>query len=175
MDKMENIKPKSNFLKRIYLSFIMFFLGRAFRSSNIDKNIKKQILQLPENFSFCLKIERANIDLIIEKKNNRFIIVNSKSKRDEDIDLFIIFKNIERAFLVFTFQISAFLSYAQNGLIIKGDLQKTMIIMKILTLLEVYLLPKFIAKRVIKRYPKWIFFYKLFNRFLIYFRIFIGI
>lgn len=168
------IKPKSNLFKKLYISTILFVLGRAFKSGNIDKNIKELIKELPEGFIFSIKIHPYGPKIIITKENNRFKVIRKKVN-DCNIHLFIIFKNIERAFSVFSFKMSPFLCYAQNGVMVKGSLQWTMVIMGILTLLEIYLLPKFIVGRVIKRYPKWNFFYKIFNRIIIYIRILIGI
>ncbi|HOV15038.1 MAG TPA: hypothetical protein PK771_12180 [Spirochaetota bacterium] len=174
--KIDKIKPKFSF-KRLYLNILFFFVGRAFQSlSGVDKNVKKEVKDLPEDFTFCIRVNPFGPLIVIKKlKNNKLKFLNIKNLNYEDINLIISFKNIERAFSVFTFRISAFLSYAQNGFIVKGNLTETMSIMRILSILEAYLLPKFIVKPVLKRYPKWNFFYKIKNRILIYLKILIGI
>jgi len=164
---------KRKILKRIYISTIMFFLKRGFKAINIEKNIKKEINFLPQDFCFSIDIHPFGPKIVIKKCNNGLKFLNPN--RENNINLSIIFKNIERAFSVFTFKKSPFLCYAQNGLIIKGDLSHTMTVIRILSMLEVYLLPKFIVKNVLKRYPELNFFYKLINRILIYFRILTGI
>jgi len=171
---MLKIKPKKRIFKKIYLSILMLFLAKRFKAISFEKKIKEDIKDLPDNFCFCIKIENFKPQIIVKKVKNKFKILNPNNYKDK-IDLYIIFKNIERAFSVFSFKISAFLCYAQNGLIVKGNLPETMIIMRILTLLEIYLLPKFIIKNVIKRYPKFNFFIKIFKRCLIYFKILLGI
>lgn len=172
----EGFKAKFS-LKRVYLNVLVFFVGRAFQSaSNVDKNIRKEIKELPKDFVFSIKVNPFGPSLTVKKtKNDRFKLLNSRKANLENINLIISFKNSERAFGVFTFRKSVFHSYAQNGFMVKGNLPETMTIMRILTILEAYLLPKFIVAPVLKRYPKWNFFYKLKNRILIYFRILLGI
>ena len=54
--KIDKIKPKFSF-KRLYLNILFFFVGRAFQSlSGVDKNVKKEVKDLTENFTFCKKV-----------------------------------------------------------------------------------------------------------------------
>ena len=172
-----NVKPKKKIFKKLYLKILLFFVGRGFQSlSKVDKDVKKEVASLPDDFIFTIKINPVGPEIAIQKtKNQRLKFINVKKIDPEKINIQIMFKNIERAFSVFTFQISAYLAYSQNGLMVKGNLPETMTIMRILTILEIYLMPKFIVEPILKRYPKWNFFYKSWNRFLIYSRIVTGI
>ena len=46
-------------------------------------------------------------------------------------------------------------AFARNRFMVDGDLVDALAIVRVLDLVEVYLLPKLIAKLAVKRYPKW--------------------
>lgn len=79
-------------------------------------------------------------------------------------------KNIEAALLLFTFQESTTLATARNRLVVDGDVAHACAVMRILDIVEVYLLPKIIAKLAVKRYSGWSFRRKYLGRVLVYVR-----
>ncbi|MEO0274421.1 MAG: hypothetical protein ABIM18_05025, partial [candidate division WOR-3 bacterium] len=79
--------------------------------------------------------------------------VSYKTNCEENTDIQFIFKNLEAAFMVFTASISTIRAYAENRVSVKGDIGDVMYIMRILDRVQVYLFPRFIAERVVKRYP----------------------
>ena len=57
------------------------------------------------------------------------------------------------ALSVLTFSASSFEVYAKGGLSVAGELGPTMAIIRALGILETVLLPRFVARRILKRLP----------------------
>jgi len=93
---------------------------------------------------------------------------------DRKIDLKMNIKNIEAAWLLFTFQESTALATARNRLIVDGEVPHACAVVRILDIVEVYLLPKFIARLAVKRYPQWPPDRKYIGRIRIYIRTILG-
>ena len=86
-------------------------------------------------------------------------------------------KHLEAAMLMFTFQESSCTATARDRLIVEGDLPVASGVLRIMDLLEVLLLPKFIARLGVKRYPnhkQMSLGRKLRSRILTYIRIAVG-
>jgi len=92
--------------------------------------------------------------------------------RHVDLDMKI--KNIEAAILMFTFQESTTVATARDRMIVDGEVPYACAIVRMLDIGEVYLLPKFIARLAVKRYPAWSFGRKYIGRVRIYFRSILG-
>ena len=90
----------------------------------------------------------------------------------KQIDLRIQIKHLEAAFLLFTFQESTCIAQCRDRMIVTGDLRTACAFVRILNIVETYLLPKFIAKLAVKRYqaPE----FKYINRVRIYLRSIVG-
>lgn len=71
----------------------------------------------------------------------------------EEADLVVNFKNLECAFLVCTGQLGPAQGYAEHRMSIKGDLSQAMAYIRCLNILEAYLFPKIISRRIMKRVP----------------------
>jgi len=162
-----DIPPGKKRIKKIYLSIMLFFVGRAFQSAyRVDRTVRKEFDSLPENFSFIMKIHPAGPGILMQRNNKGKLKYMGRSAKPADVN--IIFRNIESAIKVFTFQSSAYVSYAQNGISVSGDLACTMSIMRSLSLVEDYLLPWIITRKIFKRSTATPFFTKHINRVRIY-------
>ena len=76
-----------------------------------------------------------------------------RSGNIEDPDILISFKSIDGAFLVFSGQMGITEAYAQHRFMVKGDIAEIMSIVRCIELAEVYLFPKIITKRILRRVP----------------------
>ncbi|MEA2013912.1 MAG: hypothetical protein U9N38_01165, partial [Thermodesulfobacteriota bacterium] len=90
------------------------------------------------------------------------------------IDLHMKIKSIEAAILMFTFQESTTVATTRDRMAVDGELPHVCAIVRVLDIGEVYLLPKFIARLAVKRYPAWSFGRKYVGRVRIYFRSILG-
>lgn len=174
----KEIKPSRKPFKRFYVSLLLFIFGRAFQAvAKVDPAAKKEFDSMPSNFMLDLCVAPNGPHMIVgkdEKGRIRYYGWNPKGKR---ITLSMKIKHLEAAMLMFTFQESSCTATARDRLIVEGDLPVASGVLRIMDLLEVLLLPKFIARLGVKRYPnrtQMSLGRKLRSRVLTYVRIAIG-
>ncbi len=200
INKYPEIKPGTKNLKKLYVAIMLWIVGKAIEAGyKVDKVIRKEFDGLPENFCFTLRLlpERRHPASILAKIVPDFIqdrgwlpigtqmIVGRDKKgkirymgsnpRGKKITLHMNLRNIEGAIKVFTFQESTAVAFAHERFVVEGDLPQALTVVRVLDIIEVYLLPKIIARLAVKRYPKWSEMSpakKYVNRVLVYIRAF---
>jgi len=180
ISKYPEIKPGKKLLKRLYLADMFWTVGKALPiAAKVDKEVKKEFEKLPANFTLRLMIlpERAfplffyakmlpgfvvdkgllpyGSQMIIQKDKDGKIRYLGSDPRGKKFDLTMAFKSLEAAIMVFTFRESTPMAYAHDRFMVEGYLPYATTFMRILDILQVYLLPKPIARLAVKRYPKW--------------------
>lgn len=200
INKYPEIKPGRKPLKRFYIAIMLWTVGKAIPvAAKVDREIKKELEKMPNDFTMRLMIqpERAfplffyakmlpgfalqkgllpyGLQMILHKDRQGKLHYWGADPRGKTFDLNIAFKNLEAAMMVFTFRESTPTAYAHDRFMVSGYLPYATTFMRILDIVQVYLLPKIIARRAIKRYPKWAEMSPLrkhMNRFIIYVRSF---
>ncbi|MEO0272668.1 MAG: hypothetical protein ABIM30_06230 [candidate division WOR-3 bacterium] len=139
-------------IKRWVVKVVFWILGRALRKAHrIDPDIAYYYSKVPSPLSFSFKVETTGPCLTVYREGEK---VSYKTNCEENTAIQFIFKNLEAAFMVFTASTSTIRAYAENRVSVKGDIGDVMYIMRILDRVQVYLFPRFIAERVVKRYPE---------------------
>ncbi len=150
------IKPKHKWIKRIYVTILLFVFGRAFQAvSKVDRAAKEEFERMPDDFMLDLCVEPNGPHMIVGKDEKGRIKYFGGDPKGKKITLFMRVKNMEAAILMFTFQESSCTATARDRLIVDGDLPVACGVLRLMDLLEVLLLPKIAAKLGVKRYPKW--------------------
>lgn len=138
-------------IKLIITKILLFFLGRGFQTiAKIDPEVAKEINSWNDNFTIMFEILPDGPYMSLSKKDNQLKYLGLNKT---DADLIIGFKNLEAAFMIFTAQISTPTGYAQHRIYVKGDLGLAMSLIRCLNIVQFYLFPSFIAKRILKRMP----------------------
>jgi len=154
--KYREYKPGSKPLKRLYVAVMLFFVGRAIQAAaRVDKKVKKEFDALRNDFAFSLGVYPNGPFMVVGKDAKGKVRYRGWKTEKHDLTLKMFIKNIEAALLVFTFQESTAVAFARNRFIIDGNLADGLAVVRVLDAVEVYLLPKIIAKLAIKRYPTW--------------------
>jgi aldehyde:ferredoxin oxidoreductase len=162
-------------LKKDYVAVMMWFMGRAIQAAAaVDRAVEKEFAGLPDGFVFALSVMPNGPHMIIGKDKRGFARYRGWDPEGKKIDLDMKIKNIEAALLIFTFQESTALATTRDRLVVDGDVAHACAVVRILDIVEVYLLPKIIAKLAVKRYPGWPFRRKYLGRVLIYVRSIFG-
>ncbi len=200
IERYPELKPGRKWIKRFYLSIMLWTVGKAIPvAAKVDKEIKKELDKLPDNFTLRLMIlpERAlgpffyakmlpafvadkgllpyGMQMIIHKDKEGKLHYQGADPRGKKFDLSMAFKSLEAAMMVFTFRESTPTGYAHDRFVVEGYLPYATAFMRVLDIVEVYLLPKPIARLAVKRYPKWSEMSPLrkhLNRLIIYVRAF---
>jgi hypothetical protein len=155
MKIIQEIKAGKKPLKRAYVGIFLWFTGRAIQAAaTVDDEVKKEFAALPENFAFSLGCLPSGPWMVIGKENGKvkYLGANPAAKH---LHVRLSIKNIDAAFLILSFQESTALATTRNRLITDGEIPYALAVIRILDIVEVYLLPKIIASLAVKRYPSW--------------------
>ncbi|MCP4021265.1 MAG: hypothetical protein GY729_05440 [Desulfobacteraceae bacterium] len=175
MEHFVEIKPGRKLLKRIFLSINLWFVGKAIQAAaKVDDEVKQEFDALPDGFTFSLGAF-PNGPYMVVGKNEKGVVKYMGSKIDTvRLDMKMSLKSIECLFLLFTFQESTPVANSMDRLYVDGDIPHACSIVRIMDIVQVYLLPKFIAKLAIKRYPKWSLKRHTWNRLMVNLRAIAG-
>lgn len=148
------ISPGKKRIKRIYVSVLLFIFGRAFQAvAKSDPAAKAEFDSMPSDFMLDLCVAPNGPHMVVGKDKKGKVKYFGWKPGDRKITLKMEIKHLEAAILMFTFQESSCTATARDRLIVEGDLPVASGVLRIMDLLEVLLLPWFIAKLGVKRYP----------------------
>lgn len=138
-------------LKRLYIRFMLAFMGHALAKASLsDPIISKEMASLPADFGFTMRVIPAGPALYMQKINGHLKpLSGTTSKPQVDIQ----FKHLEHAFIALTFQEGTAEAFTRERLIVDGDITATMRLVRCLERLEAMILPKRICLRVMRNYP----------------------
>ncbi len=175
-NKFPEIKPKGKLVKKIYVAVMLWIVGRAIQAAaKVDKEVKGEFASLRDDFAVRLWVGPSGPAMIVGKNSKGVVKYMGWRSEGKKITIDMKIKNIESAILVFTFQESTCQAFCSDRFVVSGDLPDALTFVRILNLIEVYLLPKVIASLAVKRYPKWSQmnpFRKHLGRVLVYIRAF---
>lgn len=138
--------------KKRLIKIVFWFLGRGIQSvASFDKTVKEEIRIYDEGTTVMLAVAPFGPYMVMQKKSEKLIYLGEKEVGNADI--IISFKNIEAAILVLTGQMGIDRAYAEHRYVVKGDLYLSMPIVRALCIVEAYLFPKFITKKILKEMP----------------------
>jgi hypothetical protein len=180
INKYPEIIPGHKFLKQFYISIMTWTIGKAFQVMyKLDKNVKAEFDRLPANFIMNLYILPdgafkpffyakimpdfvvnhgllpLGMPMIIGKDKEGKLKYMGSDTRGKKITLKVGMKSIEEAFLVFCFRSPLAVAYNRGVYIVDGDLTESLAFSRAMEIVLVTLLPKFLAKLFVKRYPSW--------------------
>ncbi|MBD3656871.1 MULTISPECIES: hypothetical protein [Marinobacter] len=150
----KRIQPMFFQARRLYVELMFQVMGRALQAvSEIDETVQQEANALPEGFLFEMMVMPDGARLIVEHTGNgRFRYLGDSAPRA--VDLSIQFKHIAHAFLVLSFQEKTSVAFANDRMLVDGDISRAIRMTRILNRLEAFILPKLIAKRAVKEYPE---------------------
>jgi hypothetical protein len=146
------MKAGRKLFKRFIVFIVIHIIANAFRSTvRFEALIKKEVHEWPEGFTVMMNVAQSTISVVLQKIGGKLY---SRDVSEKKCDLVITFKNIDAAFLLFTAQISTAAGYCEKRMYVSGDIPRAVSIIRALTVIERYLFPAIIARRVMKRLPK---------------------
>ena len=167
--------PGGTPLKRAYIALNLWFVGRAVQAAGrVDKDVKSEFSRLPAEFTFRLGVMPRGPYMVVGKEASGRVKYLGSDAGDRPLDLDMRIKNMDAAFLMFTFQESTAQATCRNRINVEGEVPPACGVIRILDMVEVYLLPKFIARLAVKRYPNWSLLRTLVGRTRVYFRLLLG-
>jgi len=150
------IPPGRHRWKKLYLRCMLWFFGRAVQAAaRVDDGVKFEFAAMPDNFTFCLGAFPSGPYMVVGKDAHGRVRHLGSSLADRPIHLHLIFKSPALLFRVFAFQESTPVANARNRLYVHGEVPQACAVVRIMDVIQVFLLPKFLAKRAVKRCPAW--------------------
>lgn len=149
----KRIQPMVFQARRLYVELMFQVMGRALQAvSEVDEAVQQEAAELPDGLLFEMMVMPDGPRLIVEHTGNgRFHYHGQAAPRP--IDLSIQFKHIAHAFLVLSFQEKTSEAFANDRMLVDGDISYAVRMTRVLNRLEVFILPKMIAERAVKEYP----------------------
>ncbi len=156
MEAFIEIKPGRKPFQRIYLGIMLWFVGKAIQAAaRVDSEVKKEFEQMPPNYTFSLGAFPNGPYMIVGKGEMGKVRYLGGDIAKHPVNLEMTLKSMGNLFVLFTFQESTPIANSRDRMIVSGDVPQACAAVRILNIVQVYLLPKFIAKLAIKRYPRW--------------------
>lgn len=138
-------------LQKLYLTIMMTVVGRAlYAVSRVDDEAAAEIQGLPAQTVIEMNVAGNSPSFKVRAVGDGTLDVVSD---DAAADLSISFKHMSHAFLVLSFQEGTAVSFTRDRMVADGELSYAIRLVRVLNRMEAIILPKFIAKRAVKRYP----------------------
>ncbi|MDJ0720991.1 MAG: hypothetical protein QNJ04_05145 [Desulfobacterales bacterium] len=169
------IKPGKKPVKRAYLAVMLWFMGRAVQAaSRVDRAIMDEVADLPDDFVFALGVAERGPWMVVGRRSDGALSYRGRAIGDDPVDLKLAFKHLEAGFLTFTFRENTPVATARDRLNVDGEVAHACAVVRIIDRVQVYLLPKPLARLAVKRYPRWPLLRKCVHRTRIYWRALLG-
>ena len=154
--KYPEIQPKTKLVKKAYAFVMLLIVGRGIEAAaRVDERGGRIFSELPEGFVFTLGVSPDGPYMLAGKDKSGRLRYLGWRRWGHKIRLGLHIKNLESAIKVFTFQESTALAYNYDRFSVEGSLPRALAVVRVLDIVEVYLLPKIIARLAVKRYPGW--------------------
>lgn len=137
-----------------YVRIMFDVMGRAMEAaSQFDPVFQRELATLNPDFIFEMCVKPRGPGIVLQKQSDgslKYLGDQSPQKPSLSIQ----FKHLAHAFLVLSFQESTARAFANDRMVVDGEISQAMKMVRCLNRLEVFILPKVIAQRAVKRYPK---------------------
>lgn len=149
----KRIQPMAFQARRYYVELMFQVMGRALQAvSEVDENVQNEVRALPDGFLFEMMVMPDGSRLIVEHTGQGRLHYHGNTA-PRAVDLSIQFKHIAHAFLVLSFQEKTSVAFANDRMLVDGDISYAVRMTRVLNRLESFILPKLIAQRAVKEYP----------------------
>lgn len=153
MDKTTNNISSKKVVKSFVAKVVLWFLGRGIEAAaKLDTSVKNEVSTWDDTTSIMMKIQDYGPFMALKKNNGKLSFVGTKEIDNPNLTIY--FKNIESAMLVLTAQLGVAQAFAEHRISAKGDIAFAMSFVRVVYIVEAYLFPTFMAKKVLKRIPE---------------------
>lgn len=131
---------------------MMRIVGRGLAiASRIDDEITRELVHLPEAMTVAMRVYPNGPCCFLQETHNRLNYLGVRNSGEADMD--IIFKHLQHAWLLFTFQENTPTAFARNRIVLDGEIAHAVVFNRCLSRLMTLILPRLVAERAVKRYP----------------------
>lgn len=138
--------------KRAVVQTSLVALGTAFEIvSRLSPELKAELAEWEEGRTVSLGVLPAGPAMAVRKESDH---VNYLGQGEHGAGVKLLFKNMDSAFLVLTGQIGSDQAFAEHRAIVHGSLNQAMQVNRALALVQKFLMPGLILKKIMKRPPR---------------------
>ncbi|MCB0219772.1 MAG: hypothetical protein KDH09_08770 [Chrysiogenetes bacterium] len=138
---------------RGYVSAMMAIFGRALAAaSQTDGVIREELKGFPDGYTFEMTTLPSGPGFQLRSTSDGCLEFAADGLSEKPT-LSIQFKHLRHAYLVLAFQEGTARAFANDRMVVDGEIAHAMRMVRIFNRLEALILPAFIGKRAIKRYP----------------------
>ena len=131
---------------------MMRIVGRGLAiASRIDGEITRELVHLPEAMTIAMRVYPNGPCCFLQEHHNKLNYLGVRDSGEADMD--IVFKHLQHAWLLYTFQENTPVAFARNRIVLDGEIAHAVVFNRCLNRLMTLILPRLIAKRAVKRYP----------------------
>lgn len=136
-------------MKKIIIWVVLQFLYLGMKVLyKLDYRMKEELDGWRENKTLCIQIMNG------PSITMTYTYRQGLQKTHQTPDITIVFKSVHTAFLVFTGMMSVKQAYLEHRFSLKGDIYESMRFVRCVDLVETYLFPRFMTKRILDHYVK---------------------
>ncbi len=144
--------PRSRRVRQFYLSMLFLITGRAVQAaSGIDPDIRREVSRLPEDCTLKLTVWPKGPGFTLRKTEAGTLRL-LPPQETSDADMHMEIQAPALGFTLFTFRESSAAAASKGRITASGELALACSLVRILNRTEIYLLPRRIALRAVKRY-----------------------
>lgn len=148
------MSPLIRRLQRFYVALMMRIVGWGLRAmSKVDPVVKAEAQGFAPGMLIQMTVAPDGPGMVLERREDGTLAyLGSRPPRRPELS--IRFKHLSHAFAVLGFVESTPEAFARSRMVVDGDISGGVRLVRCLYRLEALLLPKFIARRGMKRYPR---------------------
>lgn len=142
----------SSTLKRFYVGVMMRVVGRGLAiASRVDSETAYELSHLPAEMTIAMRVYPNGPCCFLQKTHDDLRYLGVRDSGEADME--IIFKHLQHAWLLYTFQEDTPTAFARNRIVLDGEIRHATVFNRCLSRLMVLILPRLLAERAVKRYP----------------------
>ncbi len=139
-------------LKRAYVALMMRIVGRGLAiASRVDGEIAHELSHLPAVMIIAMRVHPNGPCCFLQHTGTDLAYLGPRTS--SEADMAIIFKHLQHAWLLYTFQENTPIAFARNRIVLDGEIAHAVVFNRCLARLLTLILPRLIARRAVKRYP----------------------
>lgn len=139
-------------LKHLLARIILWFLGRGICAcAAIDSRVQAEVKDWAEGVRITMQVAPTGPAMTVEKRAGRLRFLGARPA--DGADLVITFKHIDAALPILLGLTSVAQGYAERRMTMKGDLTFGLSVVRVVLVVEAYLFPGLITRRIMQPVP----------------------
>lgn len=143
--------------RRLWIGSLLWIIGRTLcRAARVDEAVRRELAPLPDGLTIRLAVNGLGGGLTLHKTAGRWRTGAAPEPRPGDAashSLRVHFKHPAVAFRALSFRLGINQAFCENRLLVEGDLDAAMHLVRALEQLQSLILPAFIARPLLRHYP----------------------